>query len=56
MQKGEGREENAGGPHGLGIRNIRGEKLVEGCHMNNLIIGNIVSATKKKEMDMEKPW
>ncbi|GFO12223.1 MORC family CW-type Zinc finger protein 3 [Plakobranchus ocellatus] len=37
---GEGREENIVGPHGLGTRNLRGEKLVEWCKMNNLIIGN----------------
>ena len=37
----------------LGIRKVRGEKVVELCHANNLIIGNMVSATKKKEMDNE---
>ncbi|GFO01572.1 craniofacial development protein 2-like protein [Plakobranchus ocellatus] len=37
---GEGREENIVGTHGLGTRNLRGEKLVEWCKMKNLIIGN----------------
>ena len=38
------------GPHGLGIRNTRGEKIVEWCHMNNLIIGNawFKQATRRK--------
>ena len=36
----EGREENVVGPHGLGIRTIPGEKLVEWCHTNNLITEN----------------
>ena len=37
---GEGREENVIGSHGLGIRNIRVEKLVAWCHTNNLFVGN----------------
>ncbi|KAK3793172.1 hypothetical protein RRG08_009471 [Elysia crispata] len=49
---GEMREENVVGPHGLGIRNIQGEKLVEWCHMNNLLL---ISTTNRKGMDMEKP-
>ena len=34
---GEGGEENMVEPHGLGIRNIRGENLVGWCHMKNLL-------------------
>ncbi|GFN92555.1 craniofacial development protein 2-like [Plakobranchus ocellatus] len=28
------------GKHGLGIRNELGEKLIEWCHTNNIIVGN----------------
>ncbi|GFN92180.1 craniofacial development protein 2-like [Plakobranchus ocellatus] len=28
------------GKHGLGIRNERGEKLIEWCQTNNIIVGN----------------
>ncbi|GFO47642.1 craniofacial development protein 2-like [Plakobranchus ocellatus] len=44
------------GKHGLGIRNERGEKLIEWCQTNNIIVGNMVSTTSKEKMDMEKPW
>ena len=36
----DGREKNAVGPHGLGIKNMPGEEIVEWCHMNNLIMRN----------------
>ena len=38
---GEGGGKNVVGPLGMGIRNIRGQKLVECCHTNNLIVGNM---------------
>ena len=35
--KEKGRKENVIGPHKLGIRNMRGEKLVAWCQTDNLI-------------------
>ena len=50
-----GKEENVAVPHGLGIRNLRGEELVESCHMNNPYCRkHMVSANKKRKMSMEK--
>ena len=37
---GQGREEQIVGPHGLGIRNERGEKLIDWCREHDQIIAN----------------
>ena len=36
----QGREEQIVGPHGLGIRNERGEKLIDWCREHDQIIAN----------------
>ncbi|GFO31953.1 craniofacial development protein 2-like [Plakobranchus ocellatus] len=37
---GTGKVDDIVGKHGLGIRNERGEKLIEWCQTNNIIVGN----------------
>ena len=43
--------------HGLGIRSMQGEKQIESCHTNNLIIENMhgFNNQQEKKMDMEEP-
>lgn len=40
VKVGKGREGNIVGPHGLGTRNVRGERWVEWCQENNQVIMN----------------
>lgn len=54
---GEGRDGIAVGEFGLGVRNERGDMLVEFCTRNNLIITNTqFNHHKRRTLHLESSW
>lgn len=52
---GERSHDSVVGKFGLGVRNARGDRLVQFCNENNLIIANVFQTTKEKTIYLESP-
>ena len=53
MQKWEVRKHGVTGKFGLGIQNEAGQRLIEFCQENTLIIANSLSTTQDKTLQMD---
>ena len=53
---GHGRTEDIVGPHGLGIINERGDKLLDWCLEKEHNNKHLVQTSSKTPVDLEKSW
>lgn len=54
---GVGKDNQMIGKHGLGTRNIRGERLVNFCKQNNLLVSNTMfEVPKRRRYTWIAPW